>query len=66
MCDTCTRNDKSQFEVEGYGKVGLDNACFTMFCEELDAVDAMDVGHVENIAFKSGAGRSILRVERVA
>ena len=55
---------KEQYEVEDVGIIGTENGLW-LFCENLDAVNALKPGETARVDFKSGAGKDTLRVTRL-
>lgn len=56
----------AQFDVNGYGVIGLEHAIW-MYCSELDKVKALAIGETAyHVLFRTGAGVSTLHVRRVS
>lgn len=59
--------DDRLFEVEKYGVVSysnLPNACF-LFRRERDKINLLAINETARVWFQSGAGKSLLWVERI-
>lgn len=52
------------YEIQDFGTAEPDNAVW-LYCENLDAVNKLKPGNSAYIDFKTGAGRSTVKVTRL-
>jgi hypothetical protein len=55
---------KPLYEIQDFGTVGPDNAIW-LYCENIDVVNKLKPGNTAYVDFKTGMGRSTVRVIRL-